>query len=66
MKNTWGVPDEGFVTVNVHFVSSAVPLPIGNVNGVGTIIRDANGNKLWGGMGPMNDQTEVQALTWGL
>lgn len=31
-----------------------------------TIIRNLASHKLWGAIGPMNDQTEVQALLWGL
>lgn len=62
MDNFWNPPDEWFVKVNVHFVSVDNPLDNGNRNGVGVIIRDSDGIKLWGAMGPIHGRAEVQAL----
>ncbi|KAL8109338.1 hypothetical protein AgCh_025435 [Apium graveolens] len=45
--------------ISAHFVSSQLPLPCGNIDGVGVILRDTEGRMLWGGMGPI----ENKALT---
>lgn len=50
--------------INVHFVFVEEPLPNGYSNGMGVIIRDSNGIKLWDAMGPMHGMTEVQAVLW--
>lgn len=64
MDPSWFPPEEDFVKINVHFNSAEVPNLIGNFNGVGAIVRDGSGSKLWGGAGPMPGMTEVQAIIW--
>ncbi|KAL1824200.1 hypothetical protein ACET3Z_010978 [Daucus carota] len=64
MDPSWVPPEEDFVKINVHFNSAEVPNLIGNLNGVGSIVRDGSGSKLWGGAGPMPGMTEVQAIIW--
>lgn len=66
MDNFWAPPEEWYVKVNVHFAPVDNALANGNTNGVGVIIRDSDGIKLWGAMGPMPGRTEVQALLWGV
>lgn len=48
MEYAWTVPIFDYVKINVHCVSREAPLPNGNTNGVGVIIRDSSGSMLWG------------------
>lgn len=66
MENQWLPPEVSFLKINVHFVSSEVALPNGNRNGVGVIIRDNMGVKVWGAMGPMQGLNESQAILWAI
>lgn len=43
-----------------------VPLPNGNTNGVGVILRSREDNMLWAAMRPMHDQSNLQATLWGI
>ncbi|KAL8100586.1 hypothetical protein AgCh_032734 [Apium graveolens] len=61
----WSIPDEGFVKINIHFVSLVKPLLNGNINSVGTLVRDDRGERIWGAMSPMKGKTEMQATIWG-
>ncbi|KAK1364733.1 hypothetical protein POM88_040294 [Heracleum sosnowskyi] len=66
MEYTWKTPDEGFVKINVHFVEPDLPLSNDNLNGLGVIVRDETGAKLWSAMGPVNGLNEHQAIIWGV
>lgn len=62
----WEVPEEECYKINVFYVSSPVPLPNGNTNGVGAIARDSSGSDVWGAMGPTPTLNEEQALMVGI
>lgn len=48
MEFIWEAPQDGFVKINVHYVSVEDPLPNGNTNNVAALITNAKGKKLWG------------------
>ena len=50
----------------MHYVSSDVPLPNGNSNVVGVIVRNNGGRDLWTALGPMEGLNEEQALMAGV
>lgn len=51
--------------INLHFVESEDPLLNGNQNGLGIIVRNSLGIKIWGALGPVRGMTEIPALIWG-
>lgn len=64
MEYTWLIPDPYFLKLNVHYIQAAEPNHRGNPNGVGAILRDTMGTKIWGALGPMADIDELQAILW--
>lgn len=66
MDHIWEVPEKGFVKISVHYVSFDVPLPNGNSNAVGVIVRNNGGRDLWTALGPMEGLNEEQALMAGV
>lgn len=62
MDVAWYPPTLDYVKINSHCISVEQPLPNGNHCSVGVLIRDAAGNMLWVGMGPIpsNDQLETE------
>lgn len=45
---------------------SQVPLPNGNTNGIGVVVRNDAGEKLWAAMGLIPCLTEEQAIMDGI
>ncbi|WOH04731.1 hypothetical protein DCAR_0624143 [Daucus carota subsp. sativus] len=66
MEHIWELPDEKFYKINVHCVVSPVPLPNGNTNSVGVVVRNDTGEDVWKGMGPMPGLNEEQAIMAGI
>ncbi|KAL1808715.1 hypothetical protein ACET3Z_025705 [Daucus carota] len=66
MDHIWEVPEKGFVKINVHYISSDVPLPNGNSNAVGVIVRNDGGRDLWTALGHMEGLNEEQTLMAGV
>lgn len=62
----WEVPLVGFVKINVHCVVVENPMPNGNRNGVGVIIRDPTGERLWAALGSLSHLTDEQAIVTAL
>lgn len=65
MEYTWLIPEPGSAKISIHLAETDAPLPNGNINGLGIIVRDHMGNKIWGALGPVPGMTEHQALVWG-
>lgn len=64
MEVTWLTLDEGYLKLNVHCIQTEEPSAIGNINGVGVILRDSMGTKIWAALGPLQDMDEMQATLW--
>lgn len=64
MEYAWLAPEPGLLKVNVHWVTAEDHIPLGNQNGVGVIVRNSEGAKKWGAMGPLNGMNELQACLW--
>ncbi|WOG96850.1 hypothetical protein DCAR_0416188 [Daucus carota subsp. sativus] len=62
MEYFWEVADKDYIKINVHCVVSEVPLPNGNTLAVAAIIRDDNGDMLWGVLGVLPGLNEEQAI----
>lgn len=65
MAYSWKIPVEGCTKINLHYVEPEDPLPNDNHNGLGIIVRNNMGVKLWGALDPVRDMTEIPALIWG-
>lgn len=66
MALAWQIPDTRFVKINVHYIQANEVLQNGNSNGLGVIVRNERGEKLWGALGPARGMTAVPALVWGV
>lgn len=66
MDDVWRPPDANYVKLNIHCLQIDHPLPNGNSISIGAILRNKAGDKLWGGLGPLNEMTEGQALLRGM
>lgn len=65
MAFAWKIPDEEYAKINLHYLERVDPLPNGNHNGLGIIVRNSSGVKIWGALGPFRDMTEIPTLIWG-
>lgn len=65
MAHVWKNPENGFVKLNVHFTELEEPNHLGNSNGLGIILRNEQGSKLWGALGPVRGMSELSAIIWG-
>lgn len=61
MELFWQILKAGFLKVNVHWVQAHGPNTQNNNNRVGLILRNNEGTKLWGAMGPLKAMDEMQA-----
>lgn len=50
--------------MNVHCIQVEQPSLLGNISGVGVILRDLNGTKVWAALGPLHDMDDMQASIW--
>ncbi|KAL1808096.1 hypothetical protein ACET3Z_025086 [Daucus carota] len=66
MEHLWEIPEENTVKINVFCVVTQHPNVYGNTKSIGTLMRDEDGGKVWGAMGPFNNFTEEQALMAGI
>lgn len=66
MEYMWEPPEANYVKINVHCCTVALPLPNGNSNGVGVIVRNSAGQEIWSAAGPMPGKTKLQATLWGI
>lgn len=65
MELVWENPEEGFAKINIHFVEATAPLLNGNLNGLGVVVCNVAGAKLWGVTGPVRGMIELPPITWG-
>lgn len=65
MAYAWQIPEEDFVKLNIHFIEAEEPSSSGNLHGMGSILGNSNGDKLWGKMGPVRGMTDLLAILWG-
>lgn len=65
MAYAWQIPEENFAKINIHYLDAVEPLPNGNLNGLGIIVRNDSGVKLWGAVGLVRGMDNVPALIWG-
>lgn len=47
-----------------HIIQGEEPHLNGNLNGLGIIVRNSAGEKIWGALGPVRGMTEIPALMW--
>ena len=66
MDYLWEPPEGEALKINVHCITSAEPLPNGNTNSVGVVIRNKAGKELWSAAGPMPGKSKLQATLWGI
>ena len=66
MDFIWEIPEPGYKKINVHCVIIQNLLQNENRLSVGVIIRDSEGENLWGALGLLPSQTEEQALMSGI
>lgn len=50
----------------MHGVFDDIPLANGNTNGIGLVVRDHDGNSLWGIMGPLQGMEGFQYQLWAI
>lgn len=66
MDYLWDPPEGEALKINVHCITTAVPLPNGNSNSVGVMVRNKAGQEVWSAAGPMPGKTKLQATLWGI
>ena len=66
MDYLWDPPEGEALKINVHCITTAEPLPNGNNNSVGVVVRNKAGQEVWSAAGPMPGKSKLQATLWGI
>ncbi|KAL1808902.1 hypothetical protein ACET3Z_025892 [Daucus carota] len=66
MEHLWENPEKDTLKINVFCLMVQQPSAIGNIKSIGALMRDEHGGKVWGAMGPFNNNTEEQAIMAGI
>lgn len=66
MDYLWEPPEGEALKINVHCITTAEPLPNGNNNSVGVVVRNKVGQEIWSAAGPMPGKSKLQATLWGI
>ncbi|WOH14899.1 hypothetical protein DCAR_0934427 [Daucus carota subsp. sativus] len=66
MDYLWDPPEGEALKINVHCITTAEPLPNGNSNSVGVVVRNEAGQEVWSAAGPMPGKSKLQATLWGI
>lgn len=66
MDLNWVPPQNETQKINVHATSFAAPMPNGNTNGIGVILRTSNGNMTNCIAGTIPHLTPLAAPLWGI